>query len=106
MEWVYLIGLLVALAGIATLDWRYSLAFWFDKKRTILTVLCGLAVFIVWDILGIGLGIFRHGGSQFQLPFTLFPEFPIEELFFLILLNYNTLVLYKGVQRWHSRTSR
>lgn len=100
----YLLGLLISIAGMAIIDWRYKLAFFHDKKRTLLTVGIGVAVFLVWDILGISLGIFLHGESKYSLPFTLLPEFPIEELFFLILLCYCTLVIYTGASKLWSRT--
>ena len=88
---------------MAILDWRYKLAFWLDAKRTAFTVLAAMAIFILWDFFGIFLGIFLHGSSPYQLPFTLAPEFPLEELFFLFLLPYCTLVIYNGVSKWRSR---
>lgn len=99
ISFAYLIGLLIGITGMAIIDWRYKLAFWLDKRRTLLTVTIAVLIFIIWDILGITLGIFFHGGSQFSLPIRLLPEFPLEELFFLILLCYCTLVIYQGVRR-------
>lgn len=100
-QWLYLTALLVSLTGLAVLDYRYKLAFWVDKKRTGLTIGLGVLIFTVWDFAGIGLGIFFHGGSPFTLPFRLFPEYPIEELFFLTLLCYVTLLIYQaGARRW------
>lgn len=103
MYWVYLLGLIVGIAGMATIDWRYKLAYWHDRSRTLKVIGAAVAIFVVWDVLGIVLGIFRHGGSQYQLPFTLFPHFPVEEIFFLVLLTYTTLVIYTGASRWRSR---
>lgn len=104
MQWIYLGLLLFSISGLMTLDWRHKLAFWYDARRTALTIGFGIAVFVVWDILGIVLGIFFHGNSPYTLPFRLAPEFPIEELFFLFLLCYVTLILYRGLGRWQ-RTS-
>ncbi len=103
MMWAYLLGLLVSLAGLAVLDWRFKLAFWCDAHRTRRTLLYGVLTFIVWDVLGIALGIFKHGQSPFALPFVLFPEFPLEEIFFLGLLCYTTLILFRGAIRLCSR---
>lgn len=100
MEWLYLASLSVSIAGMAIIDRRYKLAYWHDRRRTLLTLGIAVAVFIIWDILGIALGIFFHGGSQFTLPYRLLPEFPVEELFFLVLLCYCTLVIYRGAQKW------
>lgn len=99
MEWSYLIALVISLAGTAALDWRYKLAFWYDRKRTVICLAIAVAVFTVWDIVGITLGIFRHGNSDFALPLRLLPEFPVEELLFLLLLCYCTLVIYRGASK-------
>lgn len=99
MQWVYLAALIISIAGLATLDWRYKLAFWFDRKRSLITLGLAWLVFVAWDLLAIGQGIFIHGNSTYSLPFTILPHFPVEELFFLFLLCYCTLVLYRGAQR-------
>lgn len=104
MEWVYLIGLLVGIGGLIIIDGRWKLAFWKDTKRTAATIATAILIFILWDFLGISLGIFFHGGSAYTLPFRLAPEFPLEELFFLFLLSYSTLIIYNGVQKWRLRT--
>lgn len=104
MEWTYLTALIVSIAGMATIDWRHKLAYWHNKKRTLVTVGTAMSVFVLWDILGISLGIFLHGSSQLTLPFRLLPEFPIEELFFLLLLCYSTLVIYTGALKLWPRT--
>lgn len=103
MHWFYLIGLIIGITGMAVIDWRYKLAFWLDAKRTGLTMACAIAVFILWDFFGIFLNIFSHGNSSYSLPFTLAPEFPLEELFFLALLCYCALVIYNGVGKWRTR---
>ncbi|MFZ1250665.1 MAG: lycopene cyclase domain-containing protein [Candidatus Microsaccharimonas sp.] len=104
MEWFYLLGLLIGISGMAVIDWRYKLAFWKNSKQTGLTLFFAVFIFILWDFFGIFLGIFYHGKSDYALPFTIVPEFPVEELFFLFLLCYCTLVIYNGVSKWRSRT--
>lgn len=100
-HWLYLIGLLASIGGIALLDRRFRLAYWYDRRRTLITVAFGLVTFVVWDLLAIRLGIFIHGDSNFALPFTLLPEFPPEEPLFLVLLCYSTLVIYNaGGRKW------
>lgn len=99
-QWVYLAALIVSISGLLTLDWRYRLAFWHDAHRTIVTLFIACGLFFVWDIVGISAGIFLHGNSPYTLPYRLFPEFPIEELFFLFLLTYVTLLLYRGLSKW------
>lgn len=99
IQFSYLAFLLVGICGMAVIDWRYKLAYWHDRKRTLQTLAIAVAIFVVWDLLGIALGIFFHGGSQLTLPLRLLPEFPVEELFFLTLLCYSALVVYQGVRK-------
>lgn len=104
IQFSYLAFLLVGIAGMAVIDWRYKLALWHDRRRTLLTLAISIAVFVVWDIAGIALGIFFHGGSELTLPLRLLPEFPLEELFFLLLLCYCTLVIFRGFTKLWPRT--
>lgn len=100
----YLAALWVSIAGLAVIDWRYKLAFWYNRARTLRVLGIAIAIFITWDILGIAFGIFFHGGSLYTLPLRLLPEFPLEELFFLALLCYTTLIVYRGLERLWPRT--
>lgn len=99
MMWLYLLALCISISGLLCIDWRHKLAFWKDARRTIITLVVAIVVFIIWDLLGISLGIFYDGESTFMLPVRLLPHFPIEELFFLFLLTYVTLLLYNGFTR-------
>lgn len=103
-QFTYLALLLFSIQGLLIADWRYKLAFWYDARATIYTLAASITVFVVWDIAGIFLGIFFHGGSPFTLPVRLLPEFPIEEIFFLFLLCYVTLILYRGSMLLWQRT--
>lgn len=103
MNWLYLSALIISFSGMAVIDRRYSLAFFEDSRRTFLTVLFSVGVFVVWDIVGIALGIFYSGNAPYMLRLYLGPEFPIEELVFLVFLTYFTLVVYRF---WSKRCSR
>lgn len=101
MNWLYLAAIIFSFVGIMTLDWRHRLACWCDSRRTIMTVLIATVVFVAWDICGISLGIFRSGHSPYMSGIYLFPEFPLEELVFLLFLNYFSLIVYRlGTKQW------
>lgn len=100
MQWVYIGSLLFSIAGLMVLDWRHRLAFWYDARRTVVTLAFTIMLFVLWDVIGIWFGIFHHGNSLYTLPYRIAPEFPIEELFFLFLLTYVTLILYRGLGKW------
>ncbi len=99
-SFTYLAALVFSLFGLGILDRRYQLALWHDARRTLKTIAGAGSVFIVWDLAGIGLGIFRHGNGPYSLPARIMPEFPLEELFFIVLLCYTTLLVYRGIERW------
>lgn len=95
----YLAILLVSLAGLYLLDRTHKLAFTVDPKRALLSMVPAFVVFIIWDIAGIALGIFFRGNNTLLTGVQLFPEFPVEELFFLALLCYSTLIALTWVSK-------
>ena len=99
MQWFYLLGLVAAIGCLIVVDRKFKLAFFHDARRTAITLAISIWLFIVWDIFGIKLGIFFHGGSDYTLPYRIIPEFPIEEVFFLFLLTYVALLIYRFVEK-------
>jgi lycopene cyclase domain-containing protein len=99
----YLGALAVALGGLATLDRRLRLVFWADARRAAVCVVVGVVFFLLWDLAGLGLGIFARGESPHMTGLLLAPELPVEELVFLTLLSYNALLAWRGLDRLASR---
>ena len=95
----YLAGLIFSLVGLGLLDWRFRTAFTVNKKAAAFAVMIPTIFFILWDVTGITMGIFFRGDSSHLTGLMLAPEFPIEELFFLLLLNYTALTLFTTVSR-------
>lgn len=95
----YLAILVLSLIGLYLLDRRHQLAFTVDPRKALLSMLPAYLVFLVWDIAGIALGIFFRGNNTLLTGIQLFPEFPIEELFFLALLCYSTLIGFRWVSK-------
>ncbi len=101
MKYTYLILLVINIISMLIIDKKYSLAFFYDAKRTITTLAVGLVIFVIWDIGGIILNIFYSPGSPYVTGWYLGKDFPIEEIFFLFFLCYFTLVMYLlGVKKW------
>lgn len=96
MSIIYLLVLLVSIGCMMLLDHRFRLFFWRDARRAALVVLAGLVFFVLWDLFGIGLGIFYRGETEFMTGIVVAPELPLEELFFLAFLSYLTMVLITG----------
>lgn len=98
----YLTLLLLSISGLMLIDRRYKLAFFFDKSSTLITVILGIIFFLVWDLLGIWLGIFFIGSDKYLTGMNILPEVPIEEIFFLFLLCYVTLLTWQGAKKWNT----
>ena len=96
MSVVYLVILLASLGCMVLLDRRFSLFFWRDARRASIVLVSGLIFFVLWDLFGIGLGIFYRGETAFMTGIVVAPELPLEELFFLGFLGYLTMVLLLG----------
>lgn len=99
MTFAYLVLLLISIAGMVVLDWKFKLSFFRDMKVSVITLALGVAMFTAWDDMGIRFGIFFRGSSQWMTGLQLFPEYPIEEFFFLILLNYLCLNILEFAKR-------
>jgi lycopene cyclase domain-containing protein len=106
MPLLYLIALLVALTGMVVLDRRFRLFFWSDPWRAAIVLVSGLVFFLAWDLSGVGFGIFFRGETAFMTGLQVWPEVPVEEVFFLTLLCYLTMNVYGGAIRWLSRPKR
>ena len=97
-------SLIASFIGIGIIDFRYKLALFYDRNRTLKVVATGLIFFLVWDALGIITGVFFHDESQYDTNIMVAPELPIEELLFLSFLCYITLVLWRLIERLWQRT--
>lgn len=98
----YLGALACSLGGLAVLDRKQRLAFWSDWRRAAASVGIGVVGFLVWDLVGLGLGIFARGDSSHMTGLLLAPELPVEEVVFLTLLCYVALLAW----RWFDQSAR
>lgn len=99
MSVVYLVALSISLFGMVMLDRRFRLFFWDDARRAGIVLGAGVALFLVWDLFGISLGIFFRGQTPFMTGLLLAPELPVEEVFFLTLLCYLSMNVFGAALR-------
>lgn len=99
MRGIYLLALIISISGLALIDYRLKLTLFTRTKQTIQIILISLIVFVAWDIIGIKLGIFFIGENNLLLGIRV-GQFPIEEVLFLILLNYCSLITYLGIKKY------
>ena len=102
MNFVYLGLLLMSLAGLITLDVRFKLAFAKNPKAASIAIGAPYLLFVIWDFSGIASGIFFKGKSDLLTGLMVAKDFPVEELFFLALLCYSTLI----VATWFERVKK
>ncbi|WP_082462194.1 lycopene cyclase domain-containing protein [Agromyces sp. Leaf222] len=96
---VYLAALLVSIGAMALMDARWRLAFWRHPVAAAVAVGTGTALLLVWDLVGIGFGVFFRGESVWATGVLLAPDLPIEEPVFLAFLCYLSLVAVLGAER-------
>lgn len=102
----YLGALVVSIAGLALLDRRFRLAFWSDRRLAAQSIGIGVVGFLVWDLVGLGLGIFARGDSPHMTGLLLAPDLPVEEAVFLTLLCYVGLLAWRWLDRSTSERVR
>ena len=88
----YLLFLIFSICCLGLIDSRYNLVAFKNKKLALKVIGIGLLAFIAWDIAGILLNIFFIGDTNLLLGIQV-ADFPVEELFFLVLLNYTALII-------------
>ncbi len=97
---LYLLALIISLLGMGLIDHKHKLALFNQPVRTVITLFVAVVVFLIWDLVGIALGIFFRGPGPYLTGITIAPELPIEEVFFLTLLSYTILIAYLGFAKW------
>lgn len=101
-HYTYSLILLVSILGLAVVDWRYKLVASrgsMEQRAFAATIGSLLGFFLLWDILGILLGVF-FTNTRYTLGLNIVsPNLPIEEVGFLILLIYSVLIAWTGYQR-------
>ena len=106
MSFAYLLALVAASGCLCLIDARWRLYFWrVPWRAAVVTVSTGLFL-LVWDLAGIGLGIFLHGDSPWTTGIMIAPQLPIEEPVFLLFLAYLTGILVFGIRRMFDVLSR
>ena len=92
--WAYLGALLLSFAAMLAVDFRWRVFWWADRRRAVIVMATGLALFLLWDAAGILTGSFERGESAGMTGIELAPDFPLEELVFITFLCHLTMVAF------------
>lgn len=100
---IYLLVLVALLGCMCLIDARYKL-FFFDRPAAAgLVLLAGLVYFLAWDIWAIAEGIFLHLPSPLMTGIMVADQLPLEEVFFLAFLCYQSMIIFAGARRLLAR---
>jgi len=91
----YISVLVLSIVGMLLADWKYQLAFWFDWKSSIKSIGAVMALLLIFDIIGVFQNIFTTNQKYVIGIYFGTPNLPIEELFFLFMLCYVTLLVFR-----------
>lgn len=95
MSYLYFLFLLTSLGCLLYADHTKKLAFFSEPRRSSLTVAASVLFFLMWDISGVALGIFATNPSYVSGIYLVTPNLPVEELLFLTLISYVTLLIWR-----------
>lgn len=105
MRGAYALALLVSIGGLAIIDYRYQLAYFKHRRRTLQILAIAIVIFSIWDIAGILAEIFFIGQNNLLIGLRV-GEFPLEEILFLALLNYSSLIIYLFIKQVIKQSGR
>ncbi len=95
-HWLYLLALLISIAGLLTLDARFKLVL-FRSSKNLRYILLAIGFFLAWDIAGIILDIFATDSSKVVGVWVGTPNLPLEEFLFLFLLCHLSALLVRVI---------
>ena len=98
-QWAYATLLSLIIVCLVMVDYRWQLAFYSEPRKALRVLLISLGCFALWDVAGIGAKIFYTGTSPYITRLFIVRDFPIEELLFLTVLVYTTLLMWRGGER-------
>ncbi len=87
--------LIVSIGGLVLADWRLRLAFWCDMIASAKTVGFTMLLLLLFDIAGIINNIFTTNQEYVIGLHIVNKNLPVEEILFLFLLCYVTLILFQ-----------
>lgn len=94
-HYFYICILVFSIAGLVLADWRYKLAFWHDKVASTKAIGFTMLLLLIFDIAGVVNNIF-YTNQDYVVRLNVFsPNLPVEEILFLFMLCYVTLILYR-----------
>jgi lycopene cyclase domain-containing protein len=99
MSWLYLSAIVLSTVCVGLVDRRWTLFLFARPARALAVIAAGTVFFLTWDLVAIGLDIYRRGESPAMTGIEVARDLPLEELFFIAFLCYLTMVLHTLAER-------
>lgn len=106
LRYTYFLILLISILGLVCLDYRFGLALFLHRIATLKTLAIMIGGFLLIDIVGIAKSVFSTNSKYVVGLYIFSPNLPIEEVLFLLLLCYSTLLSYLGVSKILDKTDQ
>lgn len=98
-KYLYLLILILSIAGLTLADWRYNLAFFFKPRAALKAIIGTMTILLIGDLMGIEWRVFSTNQAFVSGLYIGSPNLPIEEFLFLFLLIYTTLIFYQIIKK-------
>lgn len=98
-HYFYVIILILSIGGLLLADRRLRLAFWHNKIASTKAVGYTMLLLLIFDVAGVINKIFSTNQDYVVRINIISPNIPIEEIIFLFMLCYVTLILYQLIGR-------
>ncbi len=102
---IYLLVLLLVIGCMVLVDARWKLFVFARPVAALAVLIVGTAFFLMWDVAAIAAGIFLHRDSPLMTGIMVADQLPLEEVFFLFFLCYQSMILFTGARKVLHRRS-
>jgi lycopene cyclase domain-containing protein len=92
--YTYLSILLFSLIGLLYFDYKKKFVIFTKNGSSIRDIIFASLLFLIIDIVGVVNGIF-YSNRKYIVGVDVFPGVPIEEIFFLLLFSYFSLIVWR-----------
>jgi len=92
--YTYLSLLLISLIGLFYLDYKKKFVIFTKNGSSLRDIVFASSLFLIIDIIGVINNIF-YSNPKYIIGVYVFPGVPIEEIFFLFLFSYFSLIVWR-----------
>ncbi len=92
--YTYLSLLIISLIGLLSFDYKKKFVIFTKNGISLRDIFFASSLFLIIDIIGVINNIF-YSNPKYIIGVNVFPGVPIEEIFFLLLFSYFSLIVWR-----------